>query len=1229
MKKKITLITTGFFLGLLSLQAQTTCSDDRVAYVNSKNTGSTGAYNLSVGAEEKASQAYHYSGPGKVGGARVYGSVPHISSVLLKVSLYNVDANGRPSGSALSSAPLKAMYSWSPSYFDVSFSPAVSVSANFALVVEVVNMPGWGHDFALRYTGNGEGLGEDLASIAGTSTGSNWASAMTTFSKDGDFYIYPKMKNFNTPMFSVASECIATGGSVSFTNATQMTVDPMFNAIAAQGYAGEDNLYSWDFGDGSPVSHQENPSHTYATAGSYNVTLTSMIDGWDGNCSKTYSKIISVGLTANATSIVNVTCNGSSNGSVLAVGSQGASPYTYSINEDSYQSSASFNNLSAGTHTLYVKDAIGCVQSKDITITQPTAIQFSSATSTNASCGNSDGGLLVATTGGVSAMQYQLNSGQFQSSGAFTNLSANAYTITAKDGNACTNSTIVVVNDLGGPALGYVNSTNVSCFGGNDGSISLTSIGGTGVLHYSINGGNSLQTTGVFNNVAAGNYTVMVKDAAGCTDVQLATIGQAQHLILSASATPVSCFGGANGQIKVTSASGGTGNIVYSLNGISFQSGTTFSDLAAGAYTVYVKDVAGCLNSVSVNVTQPTALSANVLVSNNSCNGYQDGTITITGTGGTQGYTYGVGDDNEYQSSGVFAELAAGSYSMVVNDANGCAFTAVANITQPTVIVPVATTTNSTCSNSNGGILVVASGGSGSGYTYSIDGGSYGAGSFSGLAAGTYVVIAKDGTGCTSVLNVTIFDSNGPSIVSNNHTNVSCNGGNDGSISIVSVVGGTGALEYSINGTTYQNSTMFSRLPAGIYNVTVKDAVGCIGSVSDTLHQPNAFVINTTADDATCNGGHSGSITLQVGGGAGTLAYSINQGLVYQSSNVFNNLAAGNYPLLVKDAGGCLGYVNATVAQPTAISASFSALNVSCAGNDNGALNITASGGTGALQYSLNASSFQSSSIFSGLAGGNYSVSIKDANNCVALIPASVFEPIALTLNSNVSNVSCAGGNNGVIDLSVSGGNTPYDFNWSNEVNSEDNFNLVAGAYDVVVSDENGCTVSKSFTITQPAAPVVINGVVVNSTGTNDGSVDITVTGGTGSYSYLWSNNNTNEDISALNSGSYSVIVSDDNGCASTSTFVVTNSLGVTSTNAVNNEVSVYPNPANDRASVQANGAIIDRIELTNILGQVIYSSQPQISKVDINTSELQQGVYFVRILVEGKMITRKLEIVK
>jgi hypothetical protein len=246
-------------------------------------------------------------------------------------------------------------------------------------------------------------------------------------------------------------------------------------------------------------------------------------------------------------------------------------------------------------------------------------------------------------------------------------------------------------------------------------------------------------------------------------------------------------------------------------------------------------------------------------------------------------------------------------------------------------------------------------------------------------------------------------------------------------------------------------------------------------------------------------------------------------------------------------------------------------------------------------------------------------------------IVASVQEPDVLAIGGNISNVTCSGGNDGVIDLSISGGNPHphYYFNWSNGTLTEDNFNLVVGTYSVTVTDANGCFLTTSYNVTEPATPVIVNGTVINSTGTNNGSVDIAVTGGSSGYSFLWSTGATTEDVTGLNPGVYSVVVTDLNGCAASSTFVVTSTAGINSLDVISEQISVYPNPANDYVVIEGNGFNIDKIEVYDVLGQITFSNEPKNSKIEIVTSGLEQGVYFVKIYVDEKLITKKMRIIK
>lgn len=1214
-----------------ALSAQSSCSDLN-GYVDSKNTSTTGYYTLQSGQEENASQTYHYSGPGRISSVRVYGNYVGLTGgVPLRVGIYDVDANGRPTTLIQSANDTWWWFDNAAGYTTVYFAGGgVYVDDNFAISVEIRHASPWGSTFQVKYTGDGEGNGQDLASLAGTTTGFNWSSAMTNFGKDGDFYLVPRMTNYIEPAISLANTCYAVNAPVAFGNSSEMTTDSMFNTIGLAAYSGSSYFYSWDFGDGSPVSHAVTPTHAYSTAGSYTVSLTCSIDGWNNDCSASVTKVVSVGLGVTATS-ANASCSGSATGSVTATGNGGTSPYLYSIDGgNNYQPSGAFSNMQAGTYTVLITDANGCSSSVVSVITEPAAIVISGIYPTSSSCGTSNGALAITASGGTGTLQYQVNNGGYQANSQFMNLASGFYAVDVKDANGCIVSNAGIVSDQGGPTLSVLSQTNASCNNSNDGSIVLIGTGGSGVLQYSINGGNTWQTSGSFTGLPGGMYYAMVKDAGGCKDGEKIQVMQPPLIVVGVRSNPASCNGGNDGSINVTQVTGGTGNFVFSLNNVAYQSGSVFSDLTAGTYTVYAKDVNGCVASATVAVTQPSAIAATLTTGNASCNESYNGMITVNATGGSGMLAYSLDGEN-FVPSNEFDELGAGSYTVTVRDEHGCMTEVNTQITEPTAVTATITTGSSTCGNANGNLLAVGSGGSGSGYTYSIDGITFnGGGSFGGLASGNYNVIIMDGTGCSGVVSTAIDDANGPAITSVSSTNVACNEGNDGTITINTVTGGTGTLNYSVNGSTWQLSTSFNGLNAGMYSVLVKDANGCVGQSTVTLTEPNPIVVTTVASDLNCHGDNTGTVTVNAGGGFGTLAYCIDGEIGYQSSNVFNNMGAGNYLAIVRDAAGCYGNAHFVITEPTQIQVSAGVLDVMCNAGSTGAVYVNAEGGTGSLQYSLDGVNYQSSSSFTGLMADSYTVYVQDGNGCLQTLSVDVTQPLPMMINSSIADVVCSGGNNGVIDLGVTGGINPYWYSWSNGEHTEDVFNLSAGTYSVSINDMNGCNATSTFVVTEPNSPLIVNGNITDATGqtTADGSIDITTTGGVAPYTFLWSNGSTSEDISGVTPGSYTVTITDANGCATSGVYTVGYNIGISEPGSQSG-ITVYPNPAHELINVDAGSVKIDKVEVIDVLGQVMLDAQPNTSKVQLNTENLSAGVYFVRAYTVNGVITRRIEVSK
>ncbi len=391
--------------------------------------------------------------------------------------------------------------------------------------------------------------------------------------------------------------------------------------------------------------------------------------------------------------------------------------------------------------------------------------------------------------------------------------------------------------------------------------------------------------------------------------------------------------------------------------------------------------------------------------------------------------------------------------------------------------------------------------------------------------------------GCETVVTYTVTVSD-PPVYTVDVVEPTCNGDENGSITI-NVTGGNSPITFSLNGGPAQSGNVFSGLAAGTYVITL--ANGCTETVTVTISEPAAIVLDATSQPVLCNGDASGSIEVTATGGTGVLQYSVDGGNTFQPTVSFSGLAAGTYVLVVADENGCSVSEGVVITEPAeALAATADVQNIACTGDASGSVVVIATGGTGAYTYSSDGgTTTQSSNVFGELAAGDYTITVTDANGCSTTVDVTVEEPAELlTIETTATPVSCNGQGDGMIDVTATGGDAPYEYSFNGGITyqSSGSFtNLAPGTYTVVVRDANGCEVASIVVVTQPAALTVsaVSSSPSSCEGDDSGSFIVEAAGGTAPYTYT-SNGNSNStgEFTNVTSGTQLVTVTDASGCS-------------------------------------------------------------------------------------------------
>lgn len=849
-------------------------------------------------------------------------------------------------------------------------------------------------------------------------------------------------------------------------------------------------------------------------------------------------------------------CNGSASVTV----SGGVSPYTYSWSP-SGGTDATASNLCAGTYTVTINDATGCNSAtQSFTLTSSASSLSITGTPTGPSCnGGCNGSISTTVTGGTSPYTFSWSpSGSGQNP---TGLCAGTYSVTVTDAAGCTGTQTFTVTQP--TALTATNTqTNVTCNGQCNGSATVTPSGGTSPYSYSWapSGGTNATATGL----CAGSYTCTVTDANGCITTSSVTITQPTAITLTTSSMQATC-GNANGSASVT-ASGGTPGYSYSWNTTPVQTTATASGLLAGSYVVTVTDLNGCTATASVAVTNSSAPTATITASTNvSCNPMCNGEATVSGTGGTPPYTYSWAPSGGTGPSAT--GLCAGTYTATLTDANGCIAIATVTITQPPALTATTTQVNVSCNGGADGSAVATGSGGIPPYDYVWSTGASND-TVTGLSAGTYTVTITDGS-CSAT---------GPQLV----VNGDFSGGNTGFSSsyvycnTANCIVNEGMYSVGANPNFFHTGFFGADHTTGSGDMMIVNGAGTAGTsvwcqtitvTPNTVYQFSTWVSSMNTSSPAQLQFSINNVPIGTTFNAPATTYTWNQFFATWNSGsnttaticILNqNTSLGGNDFGLDDISfmactPCTTTATVTITQPQPLTLSVAGFDATCNGACDGQTVVIPNGGTTPYLYSWSPGGCTGASC-NNLCAGTYSVTVTDAMGCTATGSATVGQPTAISLSMSSIAAIC-GQSNGSASVAASGGTPNYTYAWSTApVQTTSTAGSVpTGMYTVTVTDFNNCQAIDSVFVNDLPSVTASVASFTNTTcfGSCDGSATVTQTGGTAPYTYSWSSGGVNATETGLCAGTYTVTVTDVNGCSDTAIVTITEPA----------QVQVTPNP--------------------------------------------------------------------
>ncbi len=902
---------------------------------------------------------------------------------------------------------------------------------------------------------------------------------------------------------------------------------------------GGDGTYFYEWKKNAVLTSQITQFFNNATAGTYQVKVT---DGFGNFISSTVFTVNEPTPISATTTTTDVNCFGGITGSINLIPSGGTAPYSYQwFNGTQISTAQNLVNVASGTYSVWIKDANNCGPTiiNNLIINQPVSALSVVVMPTNLSgFGLSNGSVIASVSGGTSPYTYVWSSGQITQN--LTAIPAGSYNVTVTDFKGCTiTSSIAVVTEPNALAGTITLSTTILCNGGS-GSITANPLGGSGGYTYLWSNGATSQT---IIGISSGTYSVTIKDSNLNTTSATYILTQPTVVTTTYSTTPILC--NSPGSITINS-SGGSGTYTYLWN-----TGATTSTISVPSFATYnctITDSNGC--SILLNNIQPTQTStltiASVAYTPIIITGGTGG-IDITVTGGTTPYTYLWSNGATSQD---LTNVIAGNYTVTVTDASGCTQMVTYTLSPPIPLtVSISQQVSILCNGSNTAKITANPVGGQPTYTFvwkkngvviplqtnAI---------LNNIGAGNYEVTVTDANTTSSTSNIFVVSQPNILVATPTISNVNCFGAAMGGVSLL-ISGGTSPYSFiwkNSVATTVGTSQNLQNVISGIYSVTISDACSSITLNNIAITQPTqALSIGFLTSNPTGFGLNNGSINATISGGTAPYTYSWSSG---QTTEDLTTIVAGTYTLTVTDFKGCQTNLSATLTQPNQMQTTVLVVNpISCNGDNNGVLIGNTLGGVSPFSYLWKKGTITvgTSQNITGLNAGNYTLIVTDFNGIQTTTNYNLTQPNVLTATFSKTPILCANGTDGSITIIPNGGTAPYSYQWSNGQISATINNVVAGSYVADITDSKGCTFTLlGMQITQPTPILVVSTVTpVLVAGASTGSVVNTITGGVSPFTYLWNSGETTKDILNKPAGTYTLVVTDANGCNKSVTFVI------------------------------------------------------------------------------------------